>query len=258
MPITPIKTKLAQGQEVRVMAAGVFPSPKLLEMVGLAGFLDGVWIDQEHSGIQQPQLEELLIASRAGGLDSFVRVAPTDYATIMRPLEAGARGIMMAQISSVEEAKQACLWARFNPVGERGMFLGNYEADYGTKPAPQLVEESNRDGWTIIQIETAQAVECVEEIAALDEVDCLFVGPSDLSNNLGQPGNPMHPDVMCTIERTAAAAKAAGKPWGVLSKTDDFAKKCREMGCQLFSLVGDMDLIHRGIKATREAFPTFL
>jgi len=257
MATVSLKQKMAEGREVRVMAVSAFPSPKLLEMAGMLSGLDGAWIDQEHSGIPHPQLEGLLMGCRAGGLDAFVRVPPTDYATVMRPMEAGAGGVMIAQVRSVVEVEKVTRWARYHPVGERGMYLGTYEADYGNKPAPKLVEESNRDRWTLIQIETAEAVECVEGISAVEDVDCLFVGPSDLSNNLGRPGNPMDPVVLDAIERIAAAAAGAGKPWGVLSKTEEFALKCRAMGCQLFSIAGDMDFVQRGILATRDAFPSF-
>jgi len=257
MPIKTLKQKMAEGQEVRVMSISAFPSPKLIEVAGKFGDLDGVWIDQEHSGLPNQELEVLLLACRAAGLDAFARVAPTDYATVMRPMEGGASGIMMAQMRSVTEVEQAVRWMKYHPVGERGMFLGNHEAEFGAKPAPEHVADSNRDRWTLIQIETAEAVECVEGIAAVDGVDCLFVGPSDLSNNLGKPGNPMDPHVLGAIERIAGAAKANGKPWGVLSKTEEFALKCRELGSQLFSIAGDLDYINRGIAATRSAFPTF-
>jgi 4-hydroxy-2-oxoheptanedioate aldolase len=243
MPIKTLKQKMAEGLEVSVMAISAFPSPKIIEVAGKFGDLDGVWIDQEHSGLPN--------------LDAFARVAPTDYATVMRPMEGGASGIMMAQVRSVAEVEQSVRWMKYHPVGERGMFLGNFEAEFGTKSAPEHVADSNRDRWTLIQIETAEAVECVEGIAAVEGVDCLFVGPSDLSNNLGKPGNPMDPHVLGAIERIAAAAKANGKPWGVLSKTEEFALKCREMGCQLFSIAGDLDYINRGIAATKSAFPNF-
>jgi 2-keto-3-deoxy-L-rhamnonate aldolase RhmA len=257
MPIKTLKQKMAEGQEVRVMAISAFPSPKLIEVAGRFGDLDGVWIDQEHSGLPNQELEVLLLACRAAGLDAFARVAPTDYATVMRPMEGGASGVMMAQVRSVAEVEQAVRWVKYHPVGERGMFLGNYEAEFGAKPAPEHVADSNRDRWTVIQIETAEAVECVEGIAAVEGVDSLFVGPSDLSNNLGKPGNPMDTHVLSAIERIAAAAKANGKSWGVLSKTEEFALKCREMGCQLFSIAGDLDYINRGIAATKFAFPKF-
>ena len=257
MPIKSLKQKMAEGEEVRVMALSAFPSPKLIEVAGKFGDLDGVWIDQEHSGLPNQELEVLLMACRAAGLDSFARVAPTDYATVMRPMEGGASGIMMAQVRSVADVEQSVRWMKYHPVGERGMFLGNYEAEFGSKPAPQHVEDCNRDRWAVIQIETAEAVECVEGIAAVDGVDCLFVGPSDLSNNLGKPGNPMAPHVLGAIERISAAAKTNGKPWGVLSKTEEFALKCRELGCQLFSIAGDLDYISRGIAATKSQFPAF-
>jgi len=257
MPIKTLKQKMAQGEEVRVMAVSAFPSPKLIEVAGKFGDLDGVWVDQEHSGLPNQELEVLLMACRAVGLDSFARVAPTDYATVMRPMEGGASGVMMAQVRSVAEVEQSVRWVKYHPVGQRGMYLGNYEAEFGAKPALQHVEDSNRDRWTVIQIETAEAVECVEGIAAVDGVDCLFVGPSDLSNNLGKPGNPMDSHVLGAIERIAAAAKANDKQWGVLSKTEEFALKCRELGCQLFSIAGDLDYISRGIDATKAAFPKF-
>ena len=257
MPIKTLKQKMAEGQEVRVMAVSAFPSPKLIEVAGKFGELDGVWIDQEHSGLPNQELELLLMACRAAGLDAFARLAPTDYATVMRPMEGGASGVMMAQVRSVPEVEKLVRWMKYHPEGERGLFLGSYEAEFGAKPAPQHVADSNRDRWTVIQIETAEAVECVEGIAAVEGVDCLFVGPSDLSNNLGKPGNPMDPHVLAAIERIAAAAKANGKPWGVLSKTEEFALKCRELGCQLFSIAGDLDYISRGIAATKSQFPAF-
>ena len=257
MPIKTLKQKLADGLEVRVMAVSAFPSPKLIEVAGKFGDLDGVWIDQEHSGLPNQELELLLLACRASGLDAFVRVAPTDYATVMRPMEGGASGIMIAQVRSVAEVEQVVRWTKYNPLGERGLYLGNYEAEFGSKSAAEHVADCNRDRWAVIQIETAEAVDCVENIAAVDGVDCLFIGPSDLSNNLGKPGNPMDPEVLIAIKRVAAAARANGKPWGVLSKTEDFALKCREFGCRLFSIAGDLDYINRGITATKSIFPSF-
>ncbi|MEM7011707.1 MAG: aldolase/citrate lyase family protein [Verrucomicrobiota bacterium] len=253
----PIKQRLDDGEEVRVMAVSALPHPKLIEIAGMHGNLDGVWIDQEHSGLPNQQLELLLMACRAAGLDAFTRVAPTDYPTVMRPLEGGSSGVMIAQIRTAAEAAQAVRWAKYHPVGERGLFMGSIDAEFGAKSAAQHVEDSNRDRWVCIQIETAEAVECVEEIAALDGVDSLFVGPSDLSNNLGKPGKVMDTVVLAAVERVANAAKANQISWGVLAKKEDFALKCRELGCQLFSIAGDLDFVMRGIGANKAAFPEF-
>ena len=115
------------------MAVSAFPSPKLIEVAGKFGELDGVWIDQEHSGLPNQELELLLMACRAAGLDAAVRVAPTDYATVMRPMEGGASGVMMAQVRSVAEVEKLVRWMKYHPEGERGLFLGSYEAEFAAR-----------------------------------------------------------------------------------------------------------------------------
>jgi 4-hydroxy-2-oxoheptanedioate aldolase len=252
-----IKQRLVEGKIVRAMFLGSLASPKLVEVAGLIGEVHGVWIDQEHSAVPHQQLELLLMACRAAGLDAFARVPPTDYATIMRPMEAGASGVMAAMVRSVEQVHQIVRWAKYPPLGARGLFQANYEAGYGTTDVAQHVERANRERWLAIQIETTEAVECAEAIAAVPEVDWLFVGPSDLSCVLGVPGQPLHPKSLAATARVAAACKAAGKPWGTLARSPEHAAKCRELGCQFFSLVGDMDLVHRGFLATKQMYAEF-
>ena len=93
-----LKELLGQGRLVKVFGVGQLCHPKLIEIVGQAGGFDAVWLDQEHAGLSTGQIEQAALAARATGLDSFVRLAPTDYATVMRPLEAGAGGVMAAQV----------------------------------------------------------------------------------------------------------------------------------------------------------------
>lgn len=249
-----IKQKLAGGELVRVMFFGSLASPKLVEIAGLVGDLDGVWFDQEHSAIPHAQLELLTMACRAAGLPSFVRLAPTDYASVMRPMETGAEGVMIAQIRTPKEVRQVVEWAKYPPQGVRGLFMSNYESAYGTANAAQHVANANRDRWLCIQIETPESVECVEQIVAVEGVDSLFVGPGDLACTLGVTGQPLHPKCIEAMERVAGACKAAGKAWGVLARSREHAQKCREMGCQLFSIVGDIDLVHRGFEMTQRMY----
>ena len=96
-------------------------------MLGLVGNFHGIWIDQEHSAIPHADLEMILIACRASRLDAFARVPPTDYATVMRPMEAGCSGVMIAQVRTLAEVKQAVGWAKYPPMGMRGFFGGNVE-----------------------------------------------------------------------------------------------------------------------------------
>lgn len=249
-----IMERLRAGQQVRVMSVGALPSPKLVEIAGLTGDFHGIWIDQEHAWVSHPQMELLLLACRATGLDAFARVPPTDYATVMRPMETGCSGVMIAQVRSIEQVREAVAWAKYPPQGVRGLFLGNAECQYGRVGAAEQVQRGNTRRWVAIQIETAEAVDCVDEIAAVDGVELLFVGPADLSSNLGVPGNLLHQRCVDAMRRVADACRAAQKPWGTLSRTVEHAAKAQELGCQLFSIAGDLDVVQRGFRATRQTF----
>jgi 2-dehydro-3-deoxyglucarate aldolase/4-hydroxy-2-oxoheptanedioate aldolase len=185
--------RLRAGQLVRVMHFTGLSSPKLIEVAGIVGNFHGLWIDQEHTAVPHAQLELMLMACRAVGLDAFARVPPTDYATIMRPMEAGCSGVMIAQVRTLAEVEQAVGWAKYPPQGVRGMFAGTVEAGYGNVDMSKHVESANRDRWLAVQIETAEAVEIIDKIAAVAGVDHLFVGPADLSVTLGVAGEYMHP-----------------------------------------------------------------
>ena len=120
------------------------------------------------------------------------------------------------------------------------------------------VATANRDRWLAIQIETFEAVGIVDEIAATDGVDWLFVGPADLSVTLGVPGEFLHARCIEALERVARASKKAGKAWGTLSRDVAHARKCRELGCQLFSIFGDVDCLRVGLHAIEQQFADFM
>jgi 2-keto-3-deoxy-L-rhamnonate aldolase RhmA len=253
MPDTIIQ-RLRDGQLVRVMLFSGLSSPKLIEVAGILGNFHGLWIDQEHTAVPHSQLELMLMACRAVGLDAFARVPPTDYATVMRPMEAGCSGVMIAQVRTLAEVEQAVQWAKYPPQGVRGLFTSTIESRYGKVDMGTHIENANRDRWLSIQIETTEAVEIAEQIAATKGVDWLFVGPADLSVALGVPGQFLHPKCVAALERVSAACKRVGKPWGVLSKDAEHVRKCRELGCQLFSIFGDIDCFRAGLKALEERF----
>src|SRR5688572_4512516 len=161
-------------------------------MVGLLGGYDAVWLDQEHAALTLAQIEEATRAARGVGLDSFVRLTPTDYATVMRPLEAGAGGVMAAQVRNVRQAEEVVRWAKFHPLGLRGVNSSGVDGRYGTMAMPEYFQRCNADTFVAIQIEHIEAVEDVDKIAALKEVDVLFIGPADLGQSMGLSGEWDH------------------------------------------------------------------
>lgn len=253
-PSNQIMERLRAGKLVSTMYLSSIASPRLIEMVGAFANFHGLWIDQEHSGRPHDQLDLLLVACRAAGLDAFARIAATDYTAVMRPLEAGCSGIMIAQVRTVDEVKQAVQWAKYPPVGMRGMFVATPEANFGQIELATHIANANRDRWVAIQIETVEALEVVDQIAAVEGVDWLFIGPVDLSVALGVPGEFLHPRSTDALARVASAVRKQGKSWGILSRDPDHARKCRELGCQLFSLAGDVDCLRIGLHEIERRF----
>lgn len=255
MTVTTLKHRLQQGELVRVLGVGRVMHHSILQMIGLSGGYHGLWFDQEHCGVSVPEIEIGAMAARAHGMDTFVRIAPTDYATVTQCMEAGSSGIMAAQIESAEQAEEIVRWSKFYPRGARGLNSGGWDGDFGNMPLAEFCEKANRDSFVVIQIETAGAVEDCEKIAAIDGVDLLFVGPSDLSQNLGVTGQLFHEKCISAIDRVAAACQKHGKQWGAVCAGADHADMLLDKGCRMISPTADVKLVQLGLAAVEQAYP---
>jgi 2-dehydro-3-deoxyglucarate aldolase/4-hydroxy-2-oxoheptanedioate aldolase len=245
---------LAGDELIPLFGVARCPHPVVVEMFGLAGNYKGFWIDQEHADVSGDQVQMLAIAGRANDLDCFVRMPPVGYWQVTQCLEAGAGGVMAAQIQSANQAREFVSWTQFAPRGVRGLNTGGRDADYTHKPAARFVEDANREHFVAIQIETLGALEQVEEIAALDGVDILFVGPADLSLCLGVVGQFHHEKLWEAIERVAAACRKRGKTWGCVAADPEFADRAVASGCRMPSLGSDILALRGGIENFCEAF----
>jgi 4-hydroxy-2-oxoheptanedioate aldolase len=254
--MTRLKDRLQANELTRVFCAGQLCHPKLIEMVGQHGGYDAVWLDQEHAGLTIGQIEEAARAARGVGLDSFVRLYATDYATVMRPLEAGAGGIMAAQVRSAKETADIVRWAKFHPHGLRGVNSTGVDGRYGTMAIVEYMQRANADTLIAIQIEHVDAVAEVEKIAAVPQVDLLFVGPADLAQSMGVPGQWDHPQVWAAIQRTARAAQTAGIRWAILPRDAAYARRCVDLGCKMLSIGLDVWLLKGGLKAVDAEYAT--
>jgi 2-dehydro-3-deoxyglucarate aldolase/4-hydroxy-2-oxoheptanedioate aldolase len=252
-----IKAMLAAGTVIRVFGSGQLLSPKLIEILGEHGDFDAIWLDLEHGGLTMKDIELATMAARSYGLDHFVRLPATDYAAVMRPLEAGAGGLMISMVRSAAEVEQAVRWAKFWPRGERGLNGGNRDGRFGLVPLAEYTARANAETFVGVQIETAGALEAVAEIAAVPDVDLLFVGPSDLSQVLGVTGDFENPRCLQAIESIAHACQQAHKPWGVVARGPEYATRMRGWGCQLFVLAADIHVVHAGIRDVKNRYGAF-
>ncbi len=143
---------------------------------------------------------------------------------------------------------------RSSPRGSRGLNTQGRDADYTHKPATQFAADANRDNFVAIQIETLGALDQVDQIAAIKDVDLLFVGPSDLSQALGVLGQFTHAKLWEAIDRVARACKAHGKHWGVVPADVAFADRAYELGCRMISITADIRALRTGIEATKTQY----
>ena len=252
-----LKKLLADGQLVRMFGIGQLFTPKFVEMVGEHGGFDALWIDVEHCGLTMTDIELITMAARYYGMDHFVRQPATDYASVMRSLEAGAGGVLASMIQSPEEAEQLVRWTKFFPRGERGMNGSNRDGRFGLTPMADYVKKANAESFVGVQIETKRAIDAVAEIAAVPDLDLLFVGPADISQAMGVPGDFEHPRCLEAIEKIAQACASAGVPWGIVPRGNDYAERMRAWGCQLFVIGFDLHIVHAGIRATKEHYGSF-
>ncbi len=252
-----IKERLARNELVMTGAVGRILHHNFVQMIGMAGGFHALWFDHEHCGLTTEQLEVGTLAARSLGMDTFVRVAPTDYATVTRCLEAGSGGVMAAQIFTAAQAEQFVRWTKFAPRGARGLNNGGYDAGFGKLAPAEFCQKANRETFLAIQIETLQSVEECDAIEALDGVDLLFIGPVDLSQSLGVTGEFFHPKCIAAIDRVAAACAKHGKHWGAVTANLEHCDLLVGKGCRLITPTNDVRIISAGLSAFRTQFAKY-
>ena len=190
-------------------------SPIATEIIAGAGY-DCLLIDLEHGPGTYTDAIHQLHAMNGSGCATLIRVPANDEVEIKKALDLGIDGIMIPAVDSVAEAEAAVAACRYPPKGRRGMAASMVRASGYGKDWRTYVAEADERLLRICQIESASALDAIEEIAAVEGIDLLFIGPSDLSANLGYIGEPDHPTVREAIDRIEVAAQSAGKLMGTI------------------------------------------
>jgi 4-hydroxy-2-oxoheptanedioate aldolase len=161
---------------------------------------------------------------------------------------------MVPHCISAADAQRWVRASRFPPVGRRGFDGAGADADYSLAPGLEHIRHANQECFVVVQIEDREAVECIEEIAAVPGIDLLFVGPADLSISYGVPMQFDHPALRSARQRVAAAAAASGKAWGTITGTAEAAQRAIDEGAQFITCGNDHDLLVKGFQAASERF----
>jgi 2-keto-3-deoxy-L-rhamnonate aldolase RhmA len=240
----------AHGAKAPIGTWVVSASPIVAEAVGCAGFDWGV-LDMEHSPLDLMSLVHLLQAVGNTKMVPVVRVPWNDPVTVKRVLDAGAETLMFPFVQNAVEAAQAVAATRYPPDGVRGMAAMARASRYGTVPDP--FRSANNAVGVVLQLETAQAIARLEEIAAVPGVDALFVGPADLAGSMGHGGEAMHPAVMALMTEAADRARAIDVPIGTIGSTPEVVTRYRAAGYDYVAIASDLGLLMRGAQAAVQA-----
>ncbi len=214
-----VKEKLSAGERV----FGCFiplASPEVVEVCALTGF-DFALIDAEHGPISPETAYPMVLAAESRGIEAFARVGQADKQMVLKYLDIGVSGIMAPQVNTLDQAAAAIAGTKYFPTGNRGL-AGGRMFNFGlTAPLSALVEPLNDRVLTMIQFEHVDALKDLDAILALEHLDVLFVGPNDLAQSLGYPGQPGHPEVTRVADEVVARAKGAGVKTGTVAFTVD-------------------------------------
>ena len=228
-----------------------WPTAGPVELLALARF-DFAVLDTEHGFFGAESVESMVRAADAAGLPAVVRVpSSVAYSEAGRALDAGAAGTLFPRADGAPAVRAAAEAVKYAPNGRRGL-AGVRANRYGTIPFDRWVVDANAATAVIVQIETAGALEAVEAIAAEKWVDVLFVGPNDLSQALGIPGNYGDERSRAAVERVAAAARARGKAAGIMLREAGQMAGLRAQGYTVFT-TSDRGLIAQSASAWRAA-----
>jgi 4-hydroxy-2-oxoheptanedioate aldolase len=242
----PIKAALAAGMTV----TGTFiriPTVEAVEICAHAG-CEFLILDTEHTPVGWEKTSAMILAAEAAGATSVVRLPTWGREQITRALDSGTDGVMIPQVESGSVTRDVVAASRYGPDGTRGTATSR-NSGYGMKMSlPEYIEAANRSTLVIVQIESLEGVSRADEIAAVEGVDCVFVGLSDLSVRLGVPGEMESPKLLSSVEEIRRACDRHDKALGVPVGSVEMAAAYRQRGARLFA-TGDVGVLAKGMRS---------
>ena len=232
------RTLAAGGTSVGTMMFE-FDSPGIGRIASLAG-ADFVIFDMEHSGWSDETVKGLIASTRAAETVPMVRVPSTQYHLLSRPLDAGAMGLMVPMVEDEAQARTIVRSAKYPPMGARGAGFSLAHDDFEGGDVAAKMTSANEEGFLIAQIETSRGIENVEEIAAVEGIDCLWIGHFDLTLSMGIPAQFGHPDFLKAVDRMLNACAKHGKAPGIMGGSVEASNAWLERGFRAIAYGGDL------------------
>ena len=239
-----VLAKLASGGIARICNCGHY-IPYYPNTAAKLGF-DGIWMDGEHRSWNPREVQAMLAFHHLADIDCFFRPPTLEKTGLYRIFEDGASGVIIPHVSTVEKAQSIVNAVKFPPLGDRGADGVGLDADF-TAGVPGYVDTANKETAIAVQIETPEAIENVEAIAAVEGVDILFLGPGDLALRYGCAASPSDPKLLEAIKRVSAAAQKSGKVWGMPVATEADMRIVLDQGCRFMIHGSEFRMINKGL-----------
>ncbi len=250
LPVNRFRRALRAG-ELQIGLWCSLASHYSVEVVAGAGF-DWLLLDSEHSPNDLESLLAQLQAAAPYPTSPIVRVPWNDTVTIKRVLDIGAQGLLVPYVQNADEARAAVAATRYPPEGVRGVAGTTRANRFGR--IPDYARRAHDELCVLVQVETQDAVEHIEAIAAVEGVDGIFIGPADLHASLGYPGETAHPAVLPRIENAIRRIVGAGKPAGILTGDETLARRYIELGALFVAVGADVGILARGADRLAASF----
>ncbi len=246
-----LKERLKSGETVIGTFSGI-PSPSLVEAIGYSG-LDFIVIDSEHGPVEMQTAENIVRAAEIAGMVPIIRVPGNESHLILRALDIGAHGVQVPHVSIKEEAELAVEYSKYHPQGKRGLSPFTRAGKYGFT-AENHASRTNENVIVVVNIEGVEGVKNLNEIASVPEIDVIFIGPYDLSQSLGKPGQVDDPEVVSFIQESVELIKNSGKSCGSFAKDMKYVEILADCGVQYITYMVDSSMILQGYRNFRELF----
>lgn len=225
-----------------------FATPGIGYIVKAAG-CDFISFDMEHSGLSFETVRHLIRSAEAAGLATMVRPPSKRYEDIARTLDIGAEAIMLQLVGTADEAREVVSYMKYPPLGRRGVTVEHYHDRFFAGPLKPKLEAANHATVLFALIETVEGLANANAIAAVDGVDCLYIGHVDLSADMGIPGEYDHPRMLEAIVGVAAACRQNGKSFAWGSDTVGTLEDMRRLGADFITYGMDVSLLRDALTA---------
>jgi 4-hydroxy-2-oxoheptanedioate aldolase len=250
LPVNAFKKALKEGKQ-QIGLWSSLGSNMVAEGIAHSGF-DWILLDTEHSPNELPSLVSQLQAMKGGTATPIVRPAWNDAVLVKRLLDIGVQSLLFPFVQTPEEAKRAVAATRYPPQGIRGVATTARASNFGR--VKDYLKKANDEICVLVQVETMEAIGRLREIASVEGVDGVFIGPSDLAASMGHLGNFQHADVQKVISAAIGEIRAAGKAGGYLTGVEDEAKKRLAEGYQFVAVGSDNGVLLKNTDALAQRF----